>query len=81
MKNDRIFASWNKIEPSDSADERMLSAILERNRSVRNRKDKENYMSRTRKRLILAVACMALLIAVIGILGGNLGGFVQKITL
>lgn len=78
MKNDKIIASWNKIEPSDSADERMLSAILERNRSVRNRKDKVNYMSRTKKRLIPAVVCMALLIAVTGIIGGNLGWFGSK---
>ena len=78
MKNDKIIASWNKIEPSDSADERMLSAILERNSSVRNRKDKVNYMSRTKKRLIPAVVCMALLIAVTGIIGGNLGWFGSK---
>ena len=77
-EDDKIIVSWNKIEPCDSADERMLSAILERNRSVRNRKDKENYISRTKKRLILAVACMALLIAVIGILGGNLVWFGSK---
>ena len=28
MKNDRIIASWNKIEPNSAAEERMLSAIL-----------------------------------------------------
>ncbi len=78
MKNDKIIVSWNKIKPSDSADERMLSAILERNLSVRNRKDKVNYMFGTKKRLIPVVVCMALLIAVTGIIGGNLGWFNQK---
>ena len=78
MKNDRIIASWNKIEPSDSANERMLSAILERNRSVQNGKDKVNYMSKTKKILIPAVACLALLIAVTGIVGANLNWFGTK---
>ena len=78
MKNDRIIASWDKIEPSDSANERMLTAILERNRSVRNGKDKVNYMSKTKKTLIPVVACLAILIAVTGIIGGNLGWFGSK---
>ena len=64
MKNDKIIASWNKIEPSDSANERMLSAILERNRSVRNGMDKVNNMSKTKKWLIPVAACLALLVAV-----------------
>lgn len=78
MKNDRIIASWDKIEPSDSANERMLTAILERNRSVRNGKDKVNYMSKTKKTQIPVVACLAILIAVTGIIGGNLGWFGSK---
>lgn len=45
MKNNKIITSWDKIEPSDSANDRMLSAILEKNRSVHDRKDKVNYMS------------------------------------
>ena len=78
MKNDKIIASWNKIEPSDSANERMLTAILERNRSVQNRKDKVDYMSKIRKMLIPVAACLAVLIAVTGIIGGNLGWFGSK---
>ena len=78
MKNDKIIGSWNKIEPSDSANERMLTAILERNRSVQNGKDKVNYMSKTKKILIPAVACLALLIAVTGIVGTNLNWFGSK---
>ena len=68
MKNDRIFASWNKIEPSDSADERMLSAILERNRSIHKGKDKVNYMSKTKKpvwvRWVAVAACLCLAVGI-----------------
>jgi len=41
VKSDKIISSWNKIAPSDSADERMLSAILDQNRSARERKGAE----------------------------------------
>ena len=68
MKNDRIFASWNKIEPSDSANERMLSAILERNRSIHKGKDKVNYMSKTKKpvwvRWVAVAACLCLAVGI-----------------
>jgi len=33
MKNHRITTAWDRIEPDASADERMLSAILEKNHS------------------------------------------------
>lgn len=36
MKHNKIIASWNKAEPSDAANDRMLSAILEMNRSARS---------------------------------------------
>ena len=68
MKNDRIFASWNKIEPSESANERMLSAILERNRSIHKGKDKVNYMSKTKKpvwvRWVAVAACLCLAVGI-----------------
>lgn len=76
MKNHKIIASWNKIEPGDSANERMLSAILERNRSVQNGKGKVR--SKAKKRLIPAVVCLAVLIAVTVIAGGSLGWFGSK---
>ena len=78
MKNDKIIASWNKIEPSDSANERMLSAILERNRSIQNGKDKVKYMSKTKKMLIPVAACLVMLIAVTGIVGNSLNWFGNK---
>ena len=34
MKNKKIIDSWNRIEPGDAANGRMLNAILENNRSV-----------------------------------------------
>ncbi|MDN5315724.1 MAG: hypothetical protein PWP10_4476 [Clostridiales bacterium] len=72
MKNNKIIASWNKIEPSDSANERMLSAILERNRSVHNRKVEVNTMPRTHTSVkkknpwikwVAAAACISLMFA------------------
>ena len=53
MKNNKIITSWDKIEPSDSANDRMLSAILEKNRSVHDRKDKVNYMSQRKNLRII----------------------------
>ena len=39
MKNRKLIHSWNKIEPGDSADSRMLSAILAENRRVRKKRE------------------------------------------
>ena len=78
MKNDRIIASWDKIEPSDSANSRMLYAILEQNRSFLKGKDKGNDLSKAKKTLISAAACLALLIAVTGIGGVNMNWFGTK---
>lgn len=81
MKNNKIITSWDKIEPSDSANDRMLSAILEKNRSVHDRKDKVNYMSRKKsfKRFLIPVAaCLVAIVAVTGIVGSNMGWFGSK---
>lgn len=81
MKNNKIITSWDKIEPSDSANDRMLSAILEKNRSVHDRKDKVNYMSQRKnfkKFLILVAACLVAIVAVTGIVGSNMGWFGSK---
>ena len=78
MKNNKIITSWDKIEPSDSANDRMLSAILEKNRSVHDRKDKVNYMSQRKnfkKFLIPVAACLVAIVAVTGIVGSNMGWF------
>ena len=78
MKNNKIIDSWNLIEPSVSANERMLSAILERNRSVQKEKDKVIYMTKAKKMLIPVAACLALLVAVTGIAGNTLNWFGSK---
>ena len=81
MKNNKIITSWDKIEPSDSANDRMLSAILEKNRSVHDRKDKVNYMSQRKnfkKFLIPVAACLVAIGAVTGIVGSNMGWFGSK---
>lgn len=78
MKNDKIIASWNKIEPSDSANDRMLSAIMERNRSAHGRKNEVKSMLHTtkaRKTLISAAACLVVFIMAVGIFGANRGWF------
>lgn len=79
MKNNKIIASWNKIEPSDSANERMLSAILKQNRSIHDRKGKVISMSQTKKfnKMILVpiTACLVALIALTGLVGNNKGWF------
>lgn len=74
VKNNRIIASWNKIEPDDSANERMLSAILEQNRTVQGRKDKVISMlqnAKAKKKMIPVTACLVVLAAVVGIIGNN----------
>lgn len=71
MKNEAIIASWNKIGPSASAQERMFSAIMARNRSIQEKKGKDRYISKAKKALIPAAACLALLIAVSAILGSG----------
>lgn len=81
MKNNKIITSWDKIEPSDSANDRMLSAILEKNRSVHDRKDKVNYMSQRKnfkKFLIPVAACLVAIVGVTGIVGSNMGWFGSK---
>ena len=35
MKNNTIARSWDRIGPDDAANDRMLNAILEKNRSIR----------------------------------------------
>lgn len=81
MKNDKIIASWNKIEPGDFANDRMLSAIMERNRSAHGKKDEVKSMLHTtkaKKTLISAAACLVVFIMAAGILGSNLGWFSPK---
>lgn len=61
MKNNRIIAAWNTVEPDGTADVRMLSAILSANRMMRERSEKALPLAKTI--LIPAAACLALLAA------------------
>ena len=78
MKNNKIIDSWNKIEPSASANVRMLSAIIEQNRFAHNKKGKAKLMSKRtnlKKRIMPAAACFAVLAAVISIIGVKFNWF------
>ena len=69
MMNKQIVVSWNKIEPDDAASERMLAAILERNRAVQKGETASGLMRRSGKysRRSAAIALAACLILVLGI--------------
>ena len=82
MKDKRIVDSWNKIEPDNAADERMLGAILARNKSMNQSKKKEAFtMSKifTLNRLAPIAACLVVVIAITAIFGNNAGWFGGKV--
>lgn len=68
MKNETIIASWDKIQPDKTADERMRSKIMEYQHSYQ-RKDRVITMTKTMKKLIPIAACFILVIAVAAFMG------------
>ncbi len=76
MKNDKIRESWDKIGPDEAANERILSAVLEENRAVHE--GRKGQTAKKGFRWIPVVAGLAVLIAVIGILGWKLEWFGRK---
>jgi len=69
MKNNRIIESWNKIEPGNAADARMLGAILTRNRRTgQSKKGKAFTMNKKRtlnwKWLAPVVACLVIAVVI-----------------
>ncbi len=66
MKHERIINAWSKIEPDSDADQRMLAAILDENRSAKNRKEKASRMNRIINWKVLApiAACLVLALAI-----------------
>ena len=66
MKHPRIIESWDKIEPSRSAHDRMLSAVLEQNRLEHERKEKVKHMDKSKKSAWVkwgaAAACLCLIV-------------------
>ena len=72
MKNNKIKASWDKIEPSDSEKRRMLTAILERNHSAQKGKVIGNNMRivmRSEKAIALLAACFTVFAVVAAMAG------------
>ena len=66
MKNYKIIAAWNTVDPDGSADARMLSAILRAHSSSQNRKSIR--YAKIKKNIILVAACLTLL-AIVSIVG------------
>ena len=66
MKHPRIIESWDKIEPSRSAHDRMLSAVLEQNRLEHERKEKVKHMDKSKKSAWVkwgaVAACLCLIV-------------------
>ena len=82
MKNERIIAAWNQVEPDSAADERMLGAILVRNQSIgQSKKEKALTMKKNLsfKRLAPVAACLIVVVAITAIIGNNAGWFDEKV--
>ena len=75
MKNSKIITSWDKILPGETADERMLSAILAANRPAQGGKEKVSIMSKTKSKMAIWIpiaACLVVFAAIAGIMGPKL---------
>ncbi|MBQ6053445.1 MAG: hypothetical protein IJL30_09225 [Clostridia bacterium] len=66
MKNNKLSISWDKLEPSEQANERMLEKILKKNRSFNEKKaadlSKQTQSRKNRFRWGLAAASLALIL-------------------
>lgn len=73
MKNKRVIDSWNKIKPDSAADERMLTAILARNKSGKVKNEGVSFMDRALnwKRLVPIAACLVMVVALTVVIGNN----------
>lgn len=68
MKNEKIIASWNRILPDETADERMRSRIMEYQHSYQG-KARVITMTKTMKKLIPIAACFVLVVAAAAFIG------------
>ena len=66
MKHERIINAWSKIEPDSNADRRMLAAILDENRSTKNRRERALKMNKKINWKVLApvAGCLVLALAI-----------------
>ena len=78
MKDNKIYDSWDKIEPDNTAQERMLNNILDRVNNEKINKRKVSYMTR-RKILFPAMAGVLLtFLLVIPLMTQNTGNIIQN---
>ena len=66
VKNEKLISSWDKLEPSETADLRMRAGILEQNRRTREKRELERGGRTKAKRLLPIVACLAVLVLGVG---------------
>ncbi len=81
MKNDKLIRSWNQIGPDDSADERMLSGILEQNHQY-IQKQENSWMKKIyipRMAAVFTVLCICLAGTVM-VSAGSLKVFFRDVT-
>ena len=64
MKNKKIIDSWNKIQPSDAASERMLNNILSQARHGHTNKRTVSHMNTNLKIFATLAACIIIALAV-----------------
>ncbi len=80
MKNDKLIRSWNRIAPDDSADERMLSGILEQNHRYIQKQEnswmKKIYIPRIAGAAALLCICLA---GTVMVSAGALKGFFRDV--
>jgi len=71
MKNEKIIESWNKIEPNESAKDRMLASII--NENSKHNERKENSIPMNKKILYPVAACLMIALFAVGIfnISGN----------
>lgn len=81
MKNNKLIRSWNKIGPDDSADERMLSGILEQNHKYTRKQEnslmKKIYIPRMAAAVTVLCICLA---GTVMVSAGTLKGFFRDVT-
>lgn len=81
MKNKKIFESWSKIEPDETAQTRMFDSILARTNVEESEKVKVFSMNKpmfNRKRIAPIAAFFVLIVAIAWVFGNNVGWFDGK---
>ncbi len=81
MKNDKLIQAWNTIGPDDSADDRMLSGILEQNHKYIQKQEnslmKKIYIPRMAAAVTVLCICLA---GTVMVSAGTLKGFFREVV-